>query len=139
MVSRFSELVVDCRDPKELAAFWCAVLDYHVVDEDPSGQAVEIGPRDLPIGDDFVEWRRRLRAAPSAPTIIFIVVPEAKTVKNRLHIDVSPVEGSPEDEAARLRALGATNADVGQSPDARWIVMRDPEGNEFCILRTLAG
>lgn len=136
MVSRFSELVVGCHDPKRLAAFWCAVLDYHVLDEEP-GTLVEIGPRDLPTDDDFAEWRRRLRTAPSPPSILFIAVPEGKTVKNRLHIDVNPIDATTEEEAARLRALGATDADIGQGPDVTWKVMQDPEGNEFCVLRSL--
>jgi len=134
MVSRFSELVVDCHEPTRLAEFWCEVLGYHVLDE--REDMVEIGPSDLPADDDFAAWRARHRAAPSAPTIVFVVVPESKTVKNRLHIDVSPVGSTSEQEVQRLRALGATDADIGQGAVA-WTVMRDPEGNEFCVLRSL--
>lgn len=60
------------------------------------------------------------------PTLVFIQVPEGKTVKNRLHLDVSPVDGSTEDEASRLLALGATKVDVGQGPGRSWVVMADP-------------
>ncbi|SCF14326.1 hypothetical protein GA0070607_6068 [Micromonospora coriariae] len=73
-----------------------------------------------------------------SPTVVFIQVPEGKTVKNRLHLDVSPIDGSTEDEVTRLLGLGATRTDVGQGAGRSWVVMADPEGNEFCVLRTLA-
>ena len=135
MVSRFSEIVVDCEQPRRLAEFWCAVLGYRVLDEEEG--AVEIGPPEVSTEDDWVEWQARLRREPSPPTIVFIVVPEGKTVKNRLHIDVSPIDTSQPEEVERLLALGATRADIGQG-DVPWTVLRDPEGNEFCVLRSLA-
>lgn len=135
MVSRFSEIVVDCEQPRRLAEFWCAVLGYRVLDEEEG--AIEIGPPDVSTEDDWAEWQARLLREPSPPTIVFIVVPEGKTVKNRLHIDVSPVETSQPEEVERLIALGATKADIGQG-DVSWTVLRDPEGNEFCVLRSLA-
>jgi len=135
MVSRFSEIVVACEQPRRLAEFWCAVLGYRVLDEEEG--AIEIGPPDVSTEDDWAEWQARLRREPSPPTIFFIVVPEGKTVKNRLHIDVSPVETSQPEEVERLIALGATKADIGQG-DVSWTVLRDPEGNEFCVLRSLA-
>jgi hypothetical protein len=61
-------------------------------------------------------------------------VPEAKTVKNRLHLDVRADGSTQAAEVDRLLALGATRADVGQGPDATWVVLADPEGNEFCVL-----
>ena len=64
--------------------------------------------------------------------------PEDKVVKNRMHLDLSPVDRSRDEEVARLEALGATRADVGQTGEASWVVMADPEGNEFCVLRSLA-
>ena len=134
MVSRFSEICVDCHDPKMLADFWCAALGYAILEE--SSDLIEIGPSDLPTDDDFAEWKARLRAAPSAPTILFVVVPEGKTVKNRLHIDISPIDATHEEEVERILALGATKADIGQG-EVTWTVMRDPEGNEFCVLRSL--
>jgi hypothetical protein len=73
-----------------------------------------------------------------SPTLIFIQVPEAKPVKNRLHLDVSPIDGSTEDEVTRLLGLGATKTDVGQGSDGNWVVMADLEGNESCVLRTPA-
>lgn len=136
MTSRFTEIVVDAHDPRALASFWCAVLDYKVIDE--RDYLVEIAPLDYPDAWDdssTAGWKARVRAAPPAPTILFGTVPERKAVKNRLHIDVSPV-GSQQQEVERLLALGATLADIGQG-DASWVVMRDPEGNEFCVLRSV--
>ncbi|TMK50595.1 MAG: VOC family protein [Actinobacteria bacterium] len=137
MTSRFSELVLDCHDPKLVAGFWCAALGYKIIEE--SDEVVEIGPEDMPDGwtpELIAKWKERMRGAPPAPTIVFAPVPESKTVKNRVHIDVSPL-GSQEEEVERLIQLGATRADVGQG-DVRWVVMRDPEDNEFCVLRSLA-
>ncbi|QCX74693.1 Glyoxalase-like domain protein [Streptomyces sp. YIM 121038] len=128
MASRFTELVVDCRDPERLAAFWCAVLDFKVIDRGEG--RVEIG--------SWVPTVEDVRARQMPPTLQFIRVPEGKTVKNRLHLDVSPIDRGTEDEVTRLLGLGATRADVGQGPDRNWVVMADPEGNEFDVLRTLA-
>jgi hypothetical protein len=63
--------------------------------------------------------------------MVFVNVPEAKTLKNRLHIDLNPDDQTA--EVARLEGLGATRVDVGQG-EVRWVVMADPEGNEFCVL-----
>ncbi|MFE1951101.1 VOC family protein [Streptomyces sp. NPDC059524] len=129
MTSRFTELVVDCHDPEALAAFWCAVLDFKVLEQ--REDLVEIG--------SWAPTVEEVRARQMPPTLVFIRVPEGKeSKKNRLHLDVSPIDGSTEDEVARLLALGAAKADVGQGPDRSWVVMTDPEGNEFCVLRTLA-
>ncbi|MFE3140899.1 VOC family protein [Streptomyces scopuliridis] len=128
MTSRFTELTVDCHDPEGLAAFWCEVLDFKVIDR--SEGTVEIG--------SWVPTVEDVRARQMSPTLLFIQVPEGKTVKNRLHLDVSPIDGSTEDEVTRLLGLGATKTDVGQGPDRSWVVMADTEGNEFCVLRTLA-
>ena len=85
MGSRLTEMVMDCHDPVAQAAFWAAVLDYHVVRTE-DGQ-VEIAPweREPP------NLAERVRQAPSVPTLVFVKVPEAKTVKNRLHLDLRPV------------------------------------------------
>ncbi|MFC9392133.1 VOC family protein [Streptomyces sp. NPDC057027] len=128
MTSRFTELVVDCHDPERLAAFWCAVLDFRVLDRRPG--KVEIGSWEPTV--------EAVRAGQMPPTVVFIQVPEGKTVKNRLHLDVSPVDVSTDEEVARLLGLGATAVDVGQGPDRSWVVLADPEGNEFDVLRTLA-
>ncbi|MEV7570075.1 VOC family protein [Streptomyces tanashiensis] len=128
MTSRFTELVVDCHDPERLAAFWCEVLDFKVI-ERAEGQ-VEIG--------SWVPTAEEVRARQMPPTLVFIQVPEGKTVKNRLHLDVSPVDDSTDGEVTRLLGLGATTVDVGQGSGRSWVVMADPEGNEFDVLRTLA-
>ncbi|MHB9756027.1 VOC family protein [Streptomyces sp. BYX5S] len=128
MTSRFTELGVDCHDPERLAAFWCEVLDFKVLERRPD--MVEIG--------SWVPTVEDVRAGQKPPTLVFLRVPEAKAGKNRLHLDVSPIDRGTEDEVTRLLGLGATRADVGQGPDRSWVVMADPEGNEFCVLRTLA-
>ncbi|MFJ9041752.1 VOC family protein [Streptomyces sp. NPDC102406] len=128
MTSRFTELTIDCHDPERLAAFWCEVLDFEVIDR--SEGKVEIG--------SWVPNVEDVRARQMPPTLQFIRVPEGKTVKNRLHLDISPVDAGTEDEVARLLGLGATTTDVGQGAGRSWVVMADPEGNEFDVSRTLA-
>ncbi|MEV5529295.1 VOC family protein [Streptomyces prunicolor] len=121
-------MVVDCRDPERLAAFWCAVLDFKAIDRNEG--KVEVG--------SWVPTVEDVRARQMPPTLQFIQVPEGKTVKNRLHLDLRSIDGSTEDEVTRLLALGATTTDVGQGSDRNWVVRADPEGNEFDVLRTLA-
>jgi len=115
MASTFTELIVDATDPRGLADFWCAVLGWNVTEDDEEG--VEIAA-----------------AAGSLPKIVFVPVPDAKTVKNRVHIDVSPSGCDQAEEVERVLALGARPVDVGQG-EPTWVVLADPEGNEFCILR----
>jgi hypothetical protein len=127
MGSRLTEIVVDCRDPRALAAFWAAALDYHVVRTE-EGQ-VEIAPWE----EEPPDLAEQLRRAPGVPALVFVTVPEDKTVKNRLHLDLRPVDGSYQAEVERLLGLGARRADVGQG-EVPWVVLADPEGNEFCLL-----
>jgi hypothetical protein len=134
VVSRFSEIVIDCERPKTLAEFWCAALGYRILDQ--QDDLIEIGPPEVSTDDDWAEWRARLQREATPPTIVFIVVPEAKATKNRLHIDLSPIDTSQREEVERLIGLGATEADIGQG-DVPWTVMRDPGGNEFCVLRSV--
>jgi len=70
-----------------------------------------------------------------SPDLLFLKVPEARSVKNRLHIDLRPDDRDV--EVARIEALGATRVDVGQTGSESWVVLADPEGNEFCVLRAL--
>jgi Glyoxalase-like domain len=126
MASRFTELIVDAHDTRGLAEFWCGVLGYRISDEEDS--VVEIADW-KPVAEDIVR-------APTPPTIVFVPVLEGKTVKNRLHIDVSPIDREPAEEVERLIALGARRVDIGQG-DVPWTVLADPEGNEFCVLRRL--
>ena len=69
------------------------------------------------------------------PDILFLKVPKGKSVKNRLHLDLRPIDQAA--EVARFEALGARRVDVGQGDDVTWVVLSDLEGNEFCILRAL--
>ena len=131
MTSRITEANVDCADPWVQARFWAAALGYSILEE--SDDQVEIGPSD-------VNDRQRLddvRSGPVVPTLVFVRVPEAKRVKNRIHLDVSPVDSDRDTEVLRLEALGARRTELAP-PDATWVVMTDPEGNEFCVLRSLA-
>ena len=123
MTSKFTELAIDCADPSGLARFWCSVLDYEVQDEGDG--IVTIGPPAVPEGKN--------RAGPVPPTLTFAHVPERKTVKNRLHLDINPTDRGQDEEVRRLVDLGARYADVGQG-DQSWVVLADPEGNEFCVL-----
>jgi Glyoxalase-like domain len=123
MTSRFTELAIDCADPKGLARFWCSVLGYEMQDEDEG--IVTIG---WPVG------REGNRAGPVPPTLTFARVPEGKTVKNRVHLDLNPTDREQDEEVRRLLDLGARHADVGQTGDESWVVLADPEGNEFCVL-----
>lgn len=123
MASMLTELAIDCADPDVLARFWCAVLDYEVHDEEDG--LVTIGPPTVPGGED--------RRGPVPPVLTFAHVPEGKTVKNRLHLDLRPTDREQGDEVRRLLDLGARPADVGQGA-AGWVVLMDPEGNEFCVL-----
>jgi hypothetical protein len=123
MTSKFTELAIDCADPGGLARFWCSVLDYEVLDE--AEEVVSIGSPAVPEG--------KSRRGPVPPTLTFARVPEGKTVKNRLHLDVNPTDREQDEEVRRLLDLGARHADVGQG-DESWVVLADPEGNEFCVL-----
>jgi hypothetical protein len=123
MTSKFTELAIDCADPSGLARFWCSVLGYEVQDEDDG--IVTIGSPMVPEGKN--------RLGPVPPTLTFARVPEGKTVKNRLHLDVNPTDREQDEEVRRLLDLGARRADVGQG-DQSWVVLADPEGNEFCVL-----
>jgi hypothetical protein len=113
---RFTELVIDAGDPQRLAEFWMAVLSWQ-----PTGRyegAIEIAD-----------------PARDGPSLTFVPVPDEKLTKNRLHIDVNPVGCDQQEEVERLIGLGARRVDVGQGTERSWVVLADPEGNEFCVLR----
>ncbi|MBT2384117.1 VOC family protein [Streptomyces sp. ISL-11] len=143
------KLVVDSQDAPVLADFWAAALEYEV--EDPGvliGRLLAAGH----IGEDAVTEHRGRRTFrgyaairhPEDPfdeisgigrgrRLLFQNVPEAKTAKNRLHIDVHSEPGGLAELVARLETLGATRVhEVDRGPAGHWWVMRDPEGNEFC-------
>lgn len=96
MASEFTELVIDCADPRGLARFWCDVLGYEIRYEDDD--AVTIGPPGVHEGEE--------RPGPVPPMSTFLRVPEGKTVKNRLHLDLRPTDRSRDEEVRRLLDLG---------------------------------
>jgi predicted enzyme related to lactoylglutathione lyase len=115
MAAVLHEIVIDCEQPERVARFWGEVLGWEPHD---NGEAWWMGET----GDPS-----------QAPLLVFVPVPEKKSVKNRLHLDVCPKGQDQDAELDRLTGLGATLVDVGQG-DARWAVLADPEGNEFCLL-----
>jgi Glyoxalase-like domain len=127
MGSRLNEIVIDCHDPRRLAEFWCQVLDYTIVDT---------GEDEVEINDHTIT-REEFLAGPVPPSLLFERVPEGKTVKNRIHLDVNPVNVDQQAEVERLIGLGARHVDIGQGEQS-WVVLADPEGNEFCVLRTVS-
>lgn len=112
---------IDCGDPASLARWWADLLGWRITFEEADEVVLE-PPEGSP--EDGV-----------SPDLLFARVPEAKQVKNRLHIDLRPEDQKLEID--RAEALGARRVDVGQTNDVSWVVMADPEGNEFCILRSL--
>jgi hypothetical protein len=124
MTSFISHTSVDCQDAYTLSNWWRTVLDYVEDLADPN----EPGHEECMI---FARDGRH--------RILFIEVPEPKQGKNRIHFDLRPTEGGREAELERLVDLGAKPIDDQRLPDGRgWMVLADPEGNEFCILRSEA-
>ena len=121
MALRIENFSIDSALPSETARFWAAALGWNIVHDD--GEEVTLQP---PVGSP---------EAGILPDLLFLKVPEGKSVKNRLHLDLRPDDQLA--EIARLEALGATRVDIGQGTSHTWVVMGDPEGNEFCVLRTL--
>ncbi|MFI5779308.1 VOC family protein [Nocardia sp. NPDC051570] len=80
----------------------------------------------------------KLRGGAEVPNMMFVRVPDPKSGKNRLHFDICPIDSDQETELNRLQALGAARVDVGQGDGRAWVVLADPEGNEFCLSRSLA-
>ncbi|MBP2321495.1 catechol 2,3-dioxygenase-like lactoylglutathione lyase family enzyme [Kibdelosporangium banguiense] len=121
MACRISELVIKARDPQRLAAFWCEVLGFTVFGTAEDG-VVEIGP---PGGFGGLQ-----------PTLCFVPSTEPQAGRLPLHFDVNATDRDQDAELERLLELGARPADVGQTGEESWRVLADPEGNEFCLLRT---
>lgn len=118
-----NSMTIDCADPEGLARWWAEALGWVVFRIDEDGD-VWLAP-----GADPAEF-------PHAVPLLFLEDPNPKTIKNRLHLDLVPDD--QEAEVARLEAMGATRVDIGQG-DVSWVVMADPEGNEFCVLRSRQG
>jgi hypothetical protein len=121
MTIRVQALAVDANDPAALAQWWADVLGWRITESEPDEVVLE-PPQGSP--EDGV-----------AADILFLRVPERKSVKNRLHLDLRPDDQAA--EVARFEAMGARRVDVGQPDDVTWVVLADPEDNEFCILRAL--
>jgi predicted enzyme related to lactoylglutathione lyase len=118
--SRIENIVIDCADTYELSGFWSEVLGYPRHPDDQPGD-----PEAILVPPDGV-----------GPVVFFQAVPEGKTVKNRLHLCVHPTDRGRDAEVERLTGLGATQVTDCRRPDGGgWVVLADPEGNEFCVLR----
>jgi predicted enzyme related to lactoylglutathione lyase len=110
-------ITIDCRDPYGLAQFWSQVFGTPMHPDDHPGDPEAI----VDIGS-------------GQPAVLFIRVPEPKSVKNRVHLDLEPSQPR-DDDVARLQRLGATWVDDHRRPDGTgWVILADPEGNEFCVL-----
>jgi predicted enzyme related to lactoylglutathione lyase len=118
---RLQCITIDSENPKLLAEFWAAALDWKITFEDENEVCIELLDGSPEVG--------------RIPDILFIKNSDKRSVKNRLHFDLRPQD--QEAEVARLETLGAKRIEIGQSndEDTTWIVMADPEGNEFCVLR----
>ena len=117
MGSVITEVNIDCANNERVAQFWADVLGWKVQRKDDILWMCESGD---PTERGLI--------------LVFVNVPEPKTVKNRVHIDISPSGSDQAEETERLIALGARHVDIGQG-DVPWVVLADPEGNEFCLLR----
>lgn len=115
VTSRIAVIAIDAVQPRIVANFWRAALGWEEIETDDD--VISIAP-----------------TAATWPTIDIAAVAETKNTKNRLHLDVRADECSSAEELQRLLDLGAQRVDVGQSTDVSWIVLADPEGNEFCLL-----
>lgn len=118
---RIQCLCIDSAHPSKSADFWEAALGWRRT-YDTESEVVLEPPEDSP--EDGV-----------APDLLFLKVDDPKTVKNRLHLDLRPEDQAA--EVARLQALGARRVDIGQG-DVSWVVLADPDGNEFCVLKALS-
>lgn len=118
---RIQCITIDCVNPRALADFWAAALDWKITFEDENEVALELLDGSPEVG--------------RIPDILFIKNPDRKSAKNRLHLDLRPL--NQDAEVSRLESLGAKRIEIGQSDDSdtSWVVMADPEGNEFCVLR----
>ncbi|TDE99069.1 VOC family protein [Occultella glacieicola] len=135
MAVRWHSVVVDCFDPASLSRWWAEVLDWTIVHE--SEDEVFLVPHALDRSPTMPHH------PVAGPGLLFGRSTDEKTVKNRLHLDLAPgmapgivsgmAPGSRDAEVERLIGLGATRVDIGQK-DVPWVVLADPEGNEFCVL-----
>ena len=118
MASRASNFCIDAHDPYAQTMWWAQVLEDFVLPDD--GQ----GPDDEECG----------LVGPDDRYLLFLRVPEPKTVKNRMHVCLRPTDRSRDEEIDRILGLGATLVNDLRKGDKGWAVLADPEGNEFCVL-----
>jgi len=124
MTSFISHTTVDCADAYTLSRWWQGVLDYVEDADDPN----------LPGHEECLIMSRG-----GSHKLLFIEVPDTKQAKNRIHFDLRPADGTRDEELARLIDHGAKPLDDLRRPDGTgWVTLADPEGNEFCILRSQA-
>lgn len=123
MTSQVSTITVDSVDPYVIAQFWAEALGYIPDPDEPNEPGKDDAWLQNPGSDRYA--------------MLFQRVPETKVVKNRLHLDISPVDRTRDEEVERLMGLGATLYDDQRRPDGTgWVVLTDPEGNEFCVERS---
>ena len=128
MPLRFYTLVIDCHDVQAQGHWWAEALGWQIAFE--ADDEVVVAPPHL------IDDTRRGHIPPGEQQagLVFVPVHESKTLKNRLHIDLAPgKDDDQEAEVRRLESLGARRVDIGQG-DVSWVVLADPEGNEFCVL-----
>jgi hypothetical protein len=128
------QVTFDCADPGRLAEFWAGALGYLV---QPPPEGFDSWPAFLTeIGVPESEWDKRSAAVDpdgKGPRLFFQKVPEPKAVKNRVHLDVNVGHDRVDGEVSRLESLGASVLDRIELGGERWVVLADPEGNEFCV------
>lgn len=124
MPTRIAVVAIDALDPNRVAGFWAAALHWDAWPDPDGGGVVSLAP----VGSSD-------QSGASGPSIDVVPVPEGKAVKNRLHLDLRADGTTQAEEVDRLVALGASRIDVGQGSDVSWVVLADPEGNEFCVLQ----
>jgi predicted enzyme related to lactoylglutathione lyase len=113
-------VTIDCADARVVGRFWAAALGWPLEVEPDGSEALLSNPE-------------------AGPNMLFQQVPEPKQVKNRVHLDLQPSERTRDEEVDRLRSEGATLVADRRNPDGTgWVVMADPEGNEFCVERSVA-
>jgi catechol 2,3-dioxygenase-like lactoylglutathione lyase family enzyme len=128
MALRWYTIVVDCRDAKAQAEWWAEVLGWKKIYESDD-EAVIVPQWVTPEVAKATPWDH------VGPGLVFVPVPEGKTVKDRLHIDLAAhISDDRDAEIERLLSMGATRVNVGQTGEEGWDVFADPEGNEFCVL-----
>jgi hypothetical protein len=133
------QIAIDCQDPHRLVRFWAAAMDLEI--EDHEAQIRELLAAGFATPDDTVELDGKLAWATAAACrsedrrtrLLFQIVPEPKTTKNRVHLDLHVGAEDRDAEVARLVELGASELWEGQQGPHRWVTLADPEGNEFCV------